>query len=233
MVASEVVSILKAVEQFAVQRGFWSSFAETKLEKFLLLIATVSLALAIPLVFVEPLRNVALLAGLVFLLSVLALVLVQAFVIVATLHSPLKGYAEAAAGRLKQRADFVSSLGKFPSESLSLAKRILESDAQQIQQRIGLLIGAIEKIGFIPAGLALYYAALQAPPDTANMPSNILMAFVLGLYGGAFIGHRLVGALRFNVTCLEEAQAISVRREALHQPSKRLQPAGQRPAVEA
>ncbi|MCC5811793.1 MAG: winged helix-turn-helix transcriptional regulator [Ectothiorhodospiraceae bacterium] len=38
----------------------------------------------------------------------------------------------------------------------------LENDTGRMQRRLSMLVGAVEKVGFIPAGIALYYAALQA-----------------------------------------------------------------------
>lgn len=213
----EVKDILQTIEKFSANRKFGSIFAETRLEKALLGVAGSALVVTLGLLFVQSLQTFAFIAGLVFLLALVALILVQATTLVAAFHKPLKGYAEAAERRLKERLAYIAQLSVFSSESLEATRKAIENDTGRMQARLGLLVGAVEKAGFIPAGIALYYAATKAQLDGTSFPASLLMAFVFGLYSGSYLGHRLLESLRFNINCLEEAQEASLRREALHQ----------------
>jgi len=223
----EIVEILETIEAFSARRSFGSFLAETCREKILLSIAGVSLVAAVVLVFIESLRLFGFIAGALFLLSLVALVLVQASSMVAAFHTPLKGYAKAAEARFRQRIEYVSSLSTFSAEALEATRSTLESDTARMQARLGLLVGAVEKAGFIPAALALYYAASKVYSGAASFPSTLLMSFVFGLYAGAFLGHRLIEALRYNISCVGEAKDVALRREVLQRPNNRFQPTGQ------
>lgn len=216
---SEVAQILKTIEDHSTFQSVGSFLAETRLEKLLVYVAAVSLVLSIVLLFIGPLRSVGLVVGLVFLLTVVVLTLVQAFSVIVAVRHPLAGYAKAARARLEARSNYVSALAVFSSEGLLTAKKALESDTGRMQKRLGMLVGAVEKVGFIPAGATLYYAALQASSST-QLPANLLMAFVFGLYAGAFLGHRLIEALRFNSSCIEEAYELCQSRERFGKPNR-------------
>lgn len=116
---SEVARILKTIEDHSVGQGFGSFLAQTKSEKLLLIIAALSCVLSVVLLFIEPLRAVGLVAGLVFLLTVISLSLVQAFSLVAAFRRPLSGYAEAAQARLNKRNEYICSLAAFSPEGLA------------------------------------------------------------------------------------------------------------------
>lgn len=220
----EVGKILETIESFSTRRSFGSFLAESRREKALLSVAGASLMAAVILVFIENFQVYGLIAGTVFLLSLVALVLVQASSMVAAFHTPLKGYAKAARTRFKQRVEYVSSLSTFSVAALETTRSMLESDTARMQARLGLLVGAVEKAGFIPAALALYYAASKVYSGAATFPSTLLMSFVFGLYAGAFLGHRLIDALRYNISCVDEAKDVALRRELLHMPNNRFQP---------
>ena len=214
--SSDVKNIFRTVEKHSARRSFRSYLGDTKLERSLVVVAALSLVFAVVGVFVNELQVLALVAGLTFLLSIILLVLAQGYSIVATFHTPLRGYAEEAERRMDERAAFVSELASFSSDGLSIAKGTMANDALRVQKRLSLLIGAVEKAGFIPAGLALYYAAVKAQSGSDELPANLLMAFVFGLYGGAFLGHRIVEALNYNISCVNDAYEIVLRREQFY-----------------
>lgn len=212
-VPCEVTSIFKTVEKYSSRYGFSADFGASKSERWLGRAALLFLSIAIPSIFVAQLQIVALGASFAFLLSSILLFLAQGQSIVSTFHAPLKGYADGAERRLRDRTRFVSELGSFSSVGLSMVKVAMENDTLRIQKRLGLLIGVVEKAGFIPAGLALYYAAVEATSGSDALPANLLMAFVFGLYVGAYLGHRLVEALSYSMSCVDEAFEIALKRE--------------------
>jgi len=101
---------------------------------------------------------------------------------------------------------------------LHVVKLAIERDTGRMQQRIEMLVGSLAKVGFIPAGVALYFAAVQSSSE-AQIPSIILMAFVFGLYLGAFWVQRVIDILRFNGLCISEAYELSLSREIHEQSS--------------
>lgn len=211
----EVERIFQTVEEFSSSKHFGPFVAESSHERGLLFIVLFSLAATTVLLFVEPLQLWAIVSGLIFLLSMITLALAQARSALLTFRTPLKGYASVAGSRLKRRIEYIEQLSTFSPESLQLASKALEADASRMKKRLYSLVGAIDKAGFIPAGLALYFASTKIVAGDSDLSVNVLTAFIFGLYGGALLGHRMAELLSVNVTCIQEAQTISARRREM------------------
>lgn len=210
--SSEVKLIFLAIENCSSAPSSDLFLAERRRERWWFLSAIGTFTCCILLLCFESTRAYSLLAGLIFLLIMIGYTIDQTFSIVKTFKHPLAGFADAALQRLEFRNVHVSALARFSSEGLHTVKIALDSDVSRMQKRIGMLIGAVEKVGFIPAGLTLCYAALQTSPSI-QFAANILTAFVFGLYIGAFWVHRFIDTLCFNVSCIEEAYDLSLSRE--------------------
>lgn len=96
-----------------------------------------------------------------------------------------------------------------------MALQSLEGDASRIQKRLYSLVGAVEKAGFIPAAIALYFASTKIMAGSTDLSANFLTGAIFGLYGGAFLGHRIVEALSVSVSCQQEAKDMSEKRKQL------------------
>ncbi|MBY6031544.1 hypothetical protein KUV59_00005 [Marinobacter daepoensis] len=211
----EVQSILETVEKFSSSQKLGPISADSKTEIVLFVVAGLSLIATFVFIFYEPLQIIAVIAGLVFLLSMVALAVAQAISAVSVIRAPLRGYASAAGARLQKRVAYIEQLALFSPESLQIACQALESDTSRMHKRLYSLMGAIDKAGFIPAGLALYFSSTKILAGDADFSANILMAFIFGLYSGSFLGHRIIELLSMNVACMQEARAIALKRRDL------------------
>ncbi|MGY6276902.1 hypothetical protein [Methylomonas sp. MgM2] len=214
MLTPEVQQIFFTIEKFSSSRRS-PIFGESRPERILLALVVMSFVATLSLLFYKPLQFWAIVSGLVFLLSIVSLAVVQGVSTLNTLRTPLRGYASRLESRLKHRIEYIENLAAFSPESLQVAWQALESDATRIQKRLYGLVGAVDKAGIIPAGLALYFAATKIVAGASDFSTNIFTAFIFGLYAGAFVGHRTVELLAVNINCLQEAYDIAKRRSEL------------------
>lgn len=214
----EVKEILKAIEDYSTNVSLWSIIAETELEKVILSIAAVSLVITVALSFIDGYKIWSVLSGLIFLMTAIILSVVGALDIVTSIKKPLEGYSELVKSRIAERIKFVQKLGGYSPEALEFTLKTLKRDMARIQERLYVLVGTTKKVGFIPAGIAFYFAATKTLAGESDVAANLLMAFVFGIYGGAFLVHRMIEALSINATLLEEAKAIADLRDTIKNP---------------
>lgn len=203
----DVVEILGVIENTDVNRGA-PIFSDFKYEKPLFISGAFSLFLTV-ILFLLDLQVPGVFLGVIFLFILLTYSLAQALSVYIFIRLPLKGYAVRAERRFQLRSEFVERLTRFHPESLLAVEKFVERDAKRIKGTLQTLLGAFDKAGFIPAGLALYYASTKIDSGDSAFLANLLASFVLGLYGGAFLVNRVAESLLFNLECLEEAREIS------------------------
>lgn len=102
----------------------------------------------------------------------------------------MKSLVEESADELKLSAE----LKNFSIESLKLVKRGLDAGYQSINQRVGLLVGAIEKIGIFPGLVTLY---LAASTKTSPKIAVFIAVAMLSLYMLAFAVHHALPRLQY------------------------------------
>ena len=212
----EVTQIFKEIDDHSKKGRFGPFMAESKLEKILIILGTVTLVATVVISLIKPIQQFALITGVIFILSVILLLLVQALSFVALLARPMRGYVEAAKLRLERRTSFIQGLSRYKPESLETVALALERDASRMKRLFYSIVGSLEKAGIVPALLALVYASFKFKADLADSyTANIIMALVFGMYGGAFIGQRLTEALESTVKDIREAAEISSKRQSL------------------
>ncbi len=204
----EVKSILEAIEKHSTSQKIGSIFAESRTEKRLIVLAIISFFLTLLLSLISW-EIWAIYAGIIFLLAMISLTIVQTITTVHTFKRPLSGYASGAEIRFSNRMQFIQELATYSPDGLRSTTLALKNDVSRMQKRLYSLVGATDKAGFIPAGITLYYAASKISSGNEDIAVNMLMAFVFGLYGGAFLVNRIIDSLSVNISCLEEAQSIA------------------------
>lgn len=209
---SEVQEILLKVENFSSEKSLHGVFAESSTERSLLIVLLISFVTMSVLFIFKSLHFWALISGLIFIFALVGLVVVQALEVVVFNGSPLKGFAKQTSHRLDIRSAFIDDLASYKPEDLRQTVEALERDVSKIQRRLYIMVGAVEKVGFIPAAIALYFAGSKIVAGESDASANLLACFVLGFYGAAFLGHRLIELLSINIVCLREATIQSESR---------------------
>lgn len=212
----EISMILELIESFDenMKTSEWTS-DNTIFQKSLICINILSLIATLLFVFVKSFQVYAWLPAVILAIAFLLLIFSWVVALVRDVRNPLKGYAKAGGRRFEAYSDFKVQLSRFGSANLDATKKFIEKDTLRIRTRLQRLVGAVESAGYIPAALALYFAASQVVSDKNASPSILLMAFVLGLYIGAYLGHRIIERMNFYIECLQEAYEIAVKEESI------------------
>ena len=116
-------------------------------------------------------------------------------------NQPLSGYSKLASVRTHNRMDFVQYLAFYSADSLTEVKRTIEKDIDTIHQRIGFLIGVIDKTGLVPAAIALIFAIQQQ----GGILSGILYGSAIAMYATAILARRTIEVMKSNAECIELA----------------------------
>lgn len=210
---TEVREIFELIEKSAETKAkALDFFAETLIEKILAVVSLVSLLLGVVMIQFETTQNFAIISGVVFLFASVIYSLINGRKNTAGFVNPLSGFAEIWEERLKAREEYIELLSKFSTEKLKIAANTIESHIARIEKTLGIVMGAVNKAGVIPAGVALYYTGSKIVSDSDDYIARIVMMFVVGLYFGAILGYRITGVLERNLECLKAAIALREQR---------------------
>lgn len=106
---------------------------------------------------------------------------------------------------LKQRA--IRELRRFPPHLLASTEQALAAELEGIEARMSLLVGVLEKTGFIPAAVALYLAYLQYTRNAQrNDWADALFLGAFLLYGASFFILAWRQSLRDRLWLLQRAK---------------------------
>lgn len=203
--AEDIQDIANIFSQYAARRKRVNLLYEFHIEKALGVTAIITAAAAPVLYLYRSFQYSSLILGLMLLSIPILIVLVEIVLIMMSFRSPLNGYANGFGERITEREECISSLSSFPIYDLLLAKASIERDVERIKNRSALLLGITEKVGLIPAGLALYNAAVHLKIGAHELESNLLLSFILGLNFGTFMAHRVIDNLNIALELIGEA----------------------------
>lgn len=130
------------------------------------------------------------------------------------LLTPIKSYISDLSTKINSERDVVKNLSMYSSRSINSAKERLEHEKEQIEGRIGFLLGVMDKLGLAPALITLYiaYAKAMNDPQLANVPDFVL-ALLAGLYLGAFFAKAITAKFSLMSVLLKQSYDIAVERE--------------------
>lgn len=128
--------------------------------------------------------------------------------------NPSKDVLVSIAESLDQQVLLTQRLGTYSSWNLQLAKNRVEYEIDRISTRLGFLVGAMDKLGLIPAALGLYlvYAKTFGGPQLDSIPYPIL-GFLSGLYLGAFSAVAIISRFKYLKMVLTHAIDLALQRE--------------------
>lgn len=170
-------------------------------EKYSLRIATLCLFFAIPLIYLEKYR---LLGG---WLCLIAAILFIAYSLASFLwnlrfiFTPTKSYIKDLSKRIETEESLINKLAGEDHEELNSLLKRLEFERQRLVSRIGFIVGAVDKLGVIPAIIVLYltYAKTMNDANLIRVPYPVL-GFIAGIYVGCFLLKQVID--RFEHMCL-------------------------------
>jgi hypothetical protein len=141
------------------------------------------------------------------LLYVLYTVARMAWGLLPILGSPTRHVFGLAAKRIELKQRAVRELRRFPPHLLSSAEQALAAELEGIESRMSLLVGLLEKTGFIPAAVALYLAYLQyTRNEQRNDWADALFLGAFILYGASFFILAWRQSLRDQLWLLQRAK---------------------------
>ncbi len=115
-------------------------------------------------------------------------------------NNPIKIVLSSLQDASKKDLLLLDELGKYSSESLKYVKCRIDSQEKAIEKRIGVLVGAIEKIGIIPGVLTLYLAAISHNSQRLAFTAAVVVLF---MYFLSFIIHFSIPRLSLYSRLLE------------------------------
>ncbi|MEZ9627862.1 hypothetical protein [Aliivibrio fischeri] len=106
----------------------------------------------------------------------------------------------------KQDREIVKFLSIFQSSDLELVKSLFEKRVTFLVNRVGFLVGVIDKLGLVPALIMIYFSYAKLSSTSEGVFSQALfVGFIAGLYLGVLIAKSLIDSLRDKVSILELA----------------------------
>lgn len=137
------------------------------------------------------------------------------------LLTPTKSYISDLSQRMSNEKKVALDLSIYSSQSILMARERLEYEKSQLEKRIGFLIGVLEKLGIVPAVIALYigYAKAMKDPQLENVPEFALAA-IAGLYLGAFLVKSMTSKLSLMCVILKDAHSLAEQKESIEQEIK-------------
>lgn len=97
------------------------------------------------------------------------------------------------------------SLSKYDVDALNQVKRLFKGRIEFLRTRIGFLVGAIDKLGLIPALIALYISYSNYIVDNSEAVewSPYILGFVGGIYLGALCARAITDSLHDKISVIE------------------------------
>jgi hypothetical protein len=127
--------------------------------------------------------------------------------------SPVKSYITNLTKKLESEEIVLKRLINENVTDLEAVKIRLEFERNQLNLKVGFLLGAIDKLGIIPAALALYTVYAKAVNDKL-LPKTleIVFAFFVGLYLGTFVVKHVIDRFSHMIFIIEQAIKDSKRK---------------------
>lgn len=130
--------------------------------------------------------------------------------------SPTKSYMKDLSKRVESEEQIIAKLIDEDASDLESVRKRLEFERERLSARIGFLVGAIDKLGVIPAVIVLYltYAKTMNDPNLSQIPYPVL-GFVSGIYVSCFFVKQIIDRFEHMILVIESAHERSLARHAL------------------
>jgi len=195
-------------------------FYTSRFERLLLMLIGIVTLIFIPLYFIDGLE------GYSMLFLMLALLLILLFILGANIYGVLSDVLNPAQGtlnstriRLERQNFLINKIARYPIWDIENTQLRIEQDIVIFQSRSKYLVGAFDKLGIIPAVLALYLATI-GDANTAHFPldngmlfnvniSFYVGMFVVGTYIGAFLATGFIAKYQEFSLVLKQAKKLA------------------------
>ncbi|NOI74748.1 hypothetical protein F0224_03585 [Vibrio coralliilyticus] len=98
----------------------------------------------------------------------------------------------------------VSELSGYEISSLKATQELIQSRISFINKRIGFIVGAIEKLGIVPALFMMYVTYREISSEPSNDNFHIMFAsLIVGVYIGAILARVTVDYLEDNLNIIQ------------------------------
>ncbi|WP_243375462.1 hypothetical protein [Geotalea sp. SG265] len=157
--------------------------------------------------YMEWLRHYQLLICMISLLLMLVHNLSVAIHGLLTLFNPIKSYLTQVKERISSEVCLLKKLEPYSIEAVDYTCRRLIHEKKVLEDRVGFIVGAMDKLGIIPAVILLYltYAKNMDDPTLHKAPNEIIV-FVGTIYFVAFVCKHVIDRLNSTIFILEEAK---------------------------
>lgn len=181
-------------------------FYNNPVEKYSLRIGILCIIFAMPLVYFDLSR---ILGGLMSLTGAALLII---YSLASFLHNlpdmltPAKSYFKDLTKRIDAENDLVAELAALPINQLEITRKRLQFEKEKITSRICFLVGAIDKLGIIPAVLALYFTYIKTLDGSKleALPYPVL-SFIAGIYIGCILLKHVLDQIEHTCFAIEVA----------------------------
>lgn len=183
----------KDSSRYSVGIGF---LYENNVEKYSLVIVGICTILFVVIYLIASDRGYSIFPVLIALIALI--VYISSSAITSIFRNPSQDFLSDLSERSKDQMILMQKLSVYSHEDLLLAYNRIEYEIEKLNSRLGFLVGALEKLGIIPAVIALYLSLSKALGSNqfSGLPIYVF-AFVFGLYIGAVVISRVIGSYRY------------------------------------
>jgi hypothetical protein len=192
------------------------------IEKYALIIGGICIIIATPALYSEPYRTV---GGWIYLIAALSFIIysLPSFLALCSFVPNAADYYvfSRLSKKIDQESEILSKLAYEDKEHLQNMLRHLQFEQSRLKNQIGFLIGAVEKLGIIPALLALYLTYVKTQNDSVLevVPYQVL-SVIVAIYTGCIFLKHITTRIEYFCFILDKAQNTSVKtRSARRLPS--------------
>jgi len=115
---------------------------------------------------------------------------------------------------LEPQIELTNKLKKFKSSELQLVIDRLNFDTNRIKSRLGLLVGAIERLGIVPFIIALFFTSHKfLTSDPMSSKYTIGLFLISGIYFGALMCSRALLRFEYFKLVLNDAKSTVLLEE--------------------
>lgn len=223
----ETTNIINELLEGEPDKKFTDIFYTTTFERWLLILIVIGIIILIPLYLIDELRPYSIIFIKVALLSILLLLTgSMAIGLLKDIANPTKDCLPYTAIKLERQLFLTQRISFYSSWDIENVLIRINQDIVNLQNRSRLLVGALDKLGIVPALFALYLTTTQnfkgdsslSVEDTllgANISFYIIM-FIIGVYLGAFLATNIITKYQEFSLALSQAKKLSEEREALN-----------------
>ncbi|MGN2614730.1 hypothetical protein [Aliivibrio fischeri] len=110
-------------------------------------------------------------------------------------------------------------ISQYSNSSIDTAKIMIERRISFLKNRAGLLVGFIDKVGFVPTIMVAYFSYLKIKGSISFDDFHpIIWGLVSGVYLGAFVAKTLIEKFEDHIAILELAIKLKMERKGFKLP---------------